>query len=117
MKIEVLKSLKHVTHHYGDIPLTDNVPSCDFQRITYDPIPYWPFIYDEFCSKVNLLCDTLLDISDLDYFDIAKCKLLLPWLEEEIRVVTNPLMQVFYKDLIAYTKDAIRYGTGVLVEL
>lgn len=115
MKIELFNSFEGVTEYYGDIPESYNLPESQVDSTYYD-LPENLAALSDFAMKVNDACDALLDIGDIDFFDVQKCKSLVRFLESYIPPENGPSPQ-FVKDLARYAKKAIMLKTGIVVEL
>lgn len=77
----------------------------------------WPLLNEDFVDSVNDLCGTLLDLGDVDFFDVEQCERLSTWLENQLfnEQVQGRLRELYTK-LNGYAKRAAELGTGVVVE-
>lgn len=114
MRIDLFKSFAGASY-YGDIPEATSVPENQVESTLYGFDADWHAIID-FAMKVNDACGTALDISDVDFFDVRKCKELVTLLDAPISI-EDDVLAGFVVDLKVAAKRAIELGTGIVVEL
>lgn len=72
----------------------------------------------DFIDSVNKYCDSLLDISDVDYFSGEKCKKLVEWLKNRFeKPIENSRLVEIYTVMLDYAERAVKLNTGVKIEL
>lgn len=101
--------------YYGDIPDAPYESGPNVEVFQFE-MEDWPLFRDDFIEPVNVLCDVLLDYSDVDYFDVPKCKLLHGWLQERLTKPIQPRLELLYRKLDEFAVRAIGLSTGVVVE-
>lgn len=114
MRIDLFKSFEGVSY-YGDVPQATSVPGTQVESTRYGFDADFHAIVD-FALKVNDACDTALDISDVDFFDVQKCLELVKLLDGPITIDDDALAG-FVADLKVAAQRAIELGTGIVVEL
>lgn len=114
MRIDLFKSFEGASY-YGDVPESSSVPETQVESMLYGFDADWRAIVD-FALKINDACDTALDISDVDFFDVQKCVKLVKLLDSPIAVDDGALAK-FAVDLKVAAQRAIELGTGIVVEL
>lgn len=101
---------------YGDVPdLTQgDTISVDSFDISDEEGNY---INAQFVDQTNAVCDAALDLGDYQYYDSAKCKLLLEWLEGVLEAEDKSALNDFFRKLKDYLQYAIDNNTGIAIEL
>lgn len=114
MRIDLFKSFEGASY-YGDVPEATSVTESQVESKLYGFDADWQASSD-FAMKINDACDTVLDISDVDFFDVKKCKELVKLLDGPI-AITDKVLVEFAHDLRDAAQRAIELGTGIVVEL
>ena len=102
---------------YGDIPET--IGATEDQAEIYcgtfeDGIMLCDKLLPSMYEKID---NCLLDLSDVDYFDAAKCAIIKKILDEKMKEACEPRLHELYTILYGYVNRAIELGTGVVIEL
>ncbi len=114
MRIDLFKSFEGV-HYFANIPQSFGMDDSIVESKRYSYDAPWGIISD-FALLVDDPCDVLLDIGDVDFFNVSQCKKLL----EVLDTISYPEfkeMSEFISDLKVAAKRAIELGTGIVVEL
>ena len=118
MYFQLIKTLDGVVGYYGDIPeYTEEGYS---EKTVYHRIETEEerdLLLEDFVDPINELCGTLLDYSDVDWFDPESCVKLKGWLEERLQSPCEDRLRVLYTVLLDFADRAIELDTGVVVEL
>lgn len=107
----------HNLKYYGDIPETPEDREGRVEIFEFDDKIYAPLFDEDFIDEVNNLCDTCLDLTDVDYFDKEKCVKLKSWLVQRLAKELNPLLKPIYEKMLDYSSRAIELETGVVIQL
>ncbi len=114
MRIDLFKSLEGVSY-YGDIPEVHGLPESQVDSSCY----CFDVELEElqrFADQVDEACGALIDVFDEDYFDAEKCKKLVGLLDA-LNCTGNESMDAFIADLRRCAQQAIKLGTGIVLEL
>lgn len=114
MRIDLFKSFEGASY-YGDVPEASSVPEDQVESTLYGFDTDWHAIID-FAMKVNDACDTALDISDVDFFNVQQCRELVKLLNDPI-ATDDAALAKFAVDLKVAAQRAVELGTGIVVEL
>ncbi len=109
--------LTNVKYYGGCIPEIPDEQDGSFEIFKFDDEVYAPLFDEDFIDEVNALCDSCLDLTDVDYFDKDKCVKLKSWLEKRLSNELNPLLKPIYEKLLDFAARAIELGTGVVIQL
>lgn len=77
----------------------------------------WDLFQNDFIDPVCHICNALIDIGDVDFFNTDKCKKLKSWLEERLRRDISETLKPLYEKLLEFSSRAIELNTGVEIEL
>lgn len=115
MAFYLVKSLDHV-NYYGNVPepVPGHEDAFDEHALSQSDIKA---LNGDFVDSINDRCGTLLDLSDVDFFDADKCRILVAWLDERLEGDPGEVLEPLYRKLREYACRAIDLGTGVVVEL
>lgn len=115
MAFYLVKSLAHV-NYYGNVPepVLGHEDAFEEGMLNHSDIKA-PNV--DFVDSVNDRCGTLLDLSDVDFFDANKCRVLVAWLDERLESSPGEALEPLYRKLREYAYRAIELGAGVIVEL
>lgn len=116
MRFELFLDL-HNLKYYGDIPEKPEDRQGRVELFEFDDRVFSELIDKDFIDEVNNLCDTCLDLTDVDYFDKDKCVKLKSWLEQRFTKDLNPLLKPIYEKLLDFSTRAIELETGVVIQL
>ncbi len=116
MRFELFLGLQNLKY-YGNIPEKPDDRNGRVEIYKFDDEVYAPLFDEDFIDEVNALCDSCLDLSDVDYFDKDKCVKLKDWLEKRLSKELNPLLKPIYKKLLDFAARAIELRTGVVIQL
>lgn len=102
--------------YYGNMPDTPVEPddSYELYKIDWDDARA---LDEDFADPINDLCDSLIGLYDVDYFDAKQCLKLRAWLVERLKRPCTGRLRELYTVLLDYANRAIELGTGVVVEL
>ena len=116
MRFELFLDLSNLKY-YGDIPEMPEDREGRVEIFKFDDKIYAPLFDKDFIDEVNNLCNTCLDLTDVDYFDKEKCVKLKAWLEQRLTKELNPMLKPIYEKLMEFVSRAIELKTGVVVQL
>lgn len=103
--------------YYGNVPELPQPPDSRVEVFTFSDGDRDLLTWD-LAPAANRLCDTTLDLGDVDFLDAKNSKLLLDWLNKrQVGVSKGTRLQELYQILSEYLKEAIRLNTGVVIEL
>ncbi|WP_022750578.1 hypothetical protein [Lachnobacterium bovis] len=75
------------------------------------------WLMDNLVDKINATCDTLLDDGDVDYIPAEKCEKLISLLED----LPDQFVPQKYIKVVSVLKDfatrALKYNTGIAIEM
>lgn len=116
MWFELFLDLQNLKY-YGYIPEMPEDRAGRVEIYKFDSKTYRDLINKDFVDSVNAACDSLLDISDVDFFDSEKCVKLKSWLENRLAKDIDPLLFSLYGKLLEFANKAIELNTGVVIQL
>lgn len=96
---------------------TDETTEVFHPKFDFTDLDKWNYFFADFVDPVDDLCDSLLDYGDIDYFNTESCEKLVPWLEDRLTRPCPDWAHMLYEKLLEYAREAVRLGTGVVVEL
>ena len=114
MKFELIKDLTGMKR-YGDIP--DTFDACEecVERYWLEESDW--LVLEKNIDEINTICGSLLDYGDVDYFDASRCIMLQEWIICQLNGEIPERARELYSILLEYTKKAISFSTGVVIEL
>lgn len=115
MSFYLVKSLDHV-NYYGNVPEPAPGHEDAFEEYVLNQSDI-KALNDHFVDAINDRCGTLLALSDVDFFDADKCRMLVAWLDEQLEPSPEEIAEPLYRKLREYACRAIELDTGVVVEL
>lgn len=85
MRATLILDFAGMTFYGGVIPNTPLIPDDRVDETCFLDEEDQELLEKDFIDSVNQTCDSLLDIADVDYFDLEKCKKLKSWLEDRLK--------------------------------
>lgn len=116
MRFELFLDLEDLDY-YGYIPEIPKNKEGRVELFEFDDEVFAELFDEDFIDEVNNLCDSYLDLTDVDYFDKEKCAKLKSWLTQRLVKELNPLLKPIYEKLLDFTSRAIELETGVVIQL
>jgi len=102
-------------HYFGDIPEAPTTSTGHIEDFILFPTDYAFFKPD--LDEINTRCGSLLDGGDADFFDVAKCNKLTPWIKERMLMELPTRYKEILTILLDFCNRALELGTGVVIEL
>lgn len=116
MKFELIKNPKDM-EMYGDIPCLPLEYTFDEgERFEGEESDAW-LLLEYFVPEIDYIIENDLDFGDVDYFDKNKCEKIKEWIESKKGNSTQTRLVYLYNVLGKFIDEAIRLGTGVVIEL
>lgn len=111
-------------HNFDNVTFWHSIPQrvgCPESQVETYPLSFETdveLLDDNLVDPVNQLCDSLLGYGDVDFLDAKQCRLLAGWLEAQLeqRQLT-PRLTELYRKLDDFARRAVKYNTGVVIDL
>ncbi len=71
----------------------------------------------DFINPIDRLCNSLIDLGDVDYLNAEQCKLMLGWLEQRLTEPVASRLETIYRKLVEFANRAIELNTGIVFNL
>lgn len=104
--------------YYGYMPKIPKDREGRVEIYRFDiPREYWDCFEKDFINPVDGQLDALIDIGDVDFLNVDKCKKLKGWLEKRLQRDVPETFKPIYEKLLEFSSRAIELNTGVEIEL
>lgn len=114
MRFQLAKTLDGIKM-YGPIYDLGTGGPDKVEEYVADDVNNW--FLDSMIGRINSACDTLLDDGDVDYINAEKCKKLIETIDELPSNYIPKEFQEIMAVLIDYAQRAIKYNTGIEIEM
>lgn len=111
----LFKSLKNLDR-YGNVP---DIPDLPDDRVeTYRFLDGdRELLAKDFVDSANEVCNSTLDLGDVDYFDEEQCRSLIEVISTKKSKTQNSRLKKLYGILEKYAEEAMKLHTGIMIEL
>lgn len=114
MAIQLFLNLNGLKY-YGNIPEKPENSSGMIEEYALSSDDIKLFIKD--IDSLDVACNALLDLGDVDYFNAEKCRKLIEWIRERFKQPVSARYREILETLMGYCERAIELNTGVVIEL
>ena len=116
MEATLFHDFDNVTSYYGNVPNRPMHPNEHVEVYTMHESDRDP-LDEDFTDAINRVCGTTLGYGDVDFFDARQCHLLAGWLEARLEQPITPRLEEIYRRFDDFARRAVKYDTGLVIEL
>ena len=114
MAIRLFLDLNNL-EYYGYIPEIPANPEGRIEEFKF--VENDEEFFEQDIDEIDSVCNALLDLYDVEFFNAEQCALLSNWIEERINKPIEPRYKEILEVLNNYCKRAVTLNTGVVIEL